>query len=104
MSKYSLFKLWNERYGKAEEVVDYAGRRMLKSAIGNRNSAFEPTIDHIRPISDGGKDAKENIEICHRETNEEKADQWPHWTANGQKFHGKKVKGTSHGYTIEKED
>ena len=32
MSKYSIKELWNEFYGTKEEVYDYAGRLMLKSA------------------------------------------------------------------------
>ena len=35
MSKYSIKDLWNEIYGTREEVYDYAGRLMLKSACGN---------------------------------------------------------------------
>ena len=71
MSKYSIKELWNERFGKQDEVYDYADRLMLKSACGNHNSSYQPTIDHIRPLSAGGKDTKENIIICHFETNEE---------------------------------
>mgnify|MGYP003303635420 CR=1 FL=1 len=56
MSKYTVKELWEERYGKAEEIIDYAGRRMLKSACGDPNSRYQPTIDHLRPISKGGRD------------------------------------------------
>ena len=48
MYKYSVKELWNERYGAREEVRDYAGRLMLKSACGNPHSVYQPTIDHIR--------------------------------------------------------
>jgi hypothetical protein len=40
MSKYSIKELWEEIYGKREEVYDYAGRPMLKSACGNPHSAY----------------------------------------------------------------
>ena len=100
MSKYTVLELWNERYGKAEEIADYAGRTMKKSACGNPNSSFEPTIDHIRPLSEGGKDVKQNIEICNYETNAEKGDHYPHWTTNDRRFHAEKTKGVSNGYTI----
>lgn len=100
MSKYSVNAIWEERYGKKEEVFDYAGRRMLKSACGNPNSAYQPTIDHIRPLSKGGKDVRENIILCHRETNEEKADRFPHWQINGTRYHAKKTKNENNGYTI----
>lgn len=100
MTKYSIKKLWDERYGKQEEVYDYAGRRMLKSACGNFHSAYQPTIDHIRPLSNGGKDTKENIVICHYETNEEKADHFPHWKVNGRRFYAKKKMEIPNGYEI----
>ena len=103
MSKYSIKELWNEFYGTKEEVCDYAGRLMLKSACGNPHSAYQPTIDHIRPITDGGKDTKANIVICHYLTNEEKADNFPHWKVNQVRCHAKKAKGIQNGYTIIKE-
>ena len=101
MSKYTVKELWEERYGSVDEVYDYAGRRMLKSACGNLYSDYQPTIDHIRPISDGGRDIKGNIEICHIVTNAEKGDSFPTWNTNGKRFHAKRVKGTSDEYTIE---
>ena len=39
-----------------------------------KQSAYHPTLDHIRPLSAGGCDVPENIIICHRDTNEEKAE------------------------------
>ncbi len=103
MTKYLIKKLWNEFFGTEEKVFDYAGRIMLKSACGNPNSAYQPTIDHIRPIADGGRDIKENVIICHHLTNEEKADSFPHWKANGLRFHAKKAKGVQNGYQIVEE-
>lgn len=103
MPKSDIKVLWNEIYGKKDKVYDYAGRQMLKSACGNPNSEYEPTIDHIRPRSGGGKDTKENIVICNWETNEEKAESFPHWKANGMRFHARKKKNTQNGYEIIKE-
>lgn len=103
MSKHSVKQLWNERYGNNERVYDYAGRLMLKSACGNPNSAYQPTIDHIRPLSKGGKDVRENIILCHRDTNEEKADHYPHWKVNNISFHAERTKGIQNGYKITKE-
>ncbi len=100
MSKFTTIELWNERYGNKEDVYDYSGILMKKSACGNPNSKYHPTLDHIRPLSQGGKDIKGNIEICHRDTNEEKADSFPNWTANGKRFQAKRVKGTSDEYDI----
>ena len=101
MSNYRTIDLWNERYGSTEEVVDYAGRLMKKSACGNPNSKYHPTLDHIRPISKGGCDVKGNIEVCHRDTNEEKGDSFPTWKTNGKRFQARRVKGTSTDYVIE---
>ena len=91
MSKYNLIVLWENVFPHQNEAYDYAGRRMLKSAIGNQNSRYCPTIDHIRPLAKGGKDVLENIVICAQETNEEKADTFPNWYANGRRFQARKV-------------
>ena len=96
MSKYSVEELWSEFFGEANEVEDEAGRVMKRSAVKNPNSRYEPTIDHIRPLSDDGKDVKENISICNRITNREKGDKWPHWKANQRRFHGEKI--SRYGY------
>ena len=103
MSKYSVKELWNEIYGKKEQAYDYAGRLMLKSAFGNPHSAYQPTIDHIRPISADGKDVRQNIVICHWETNEEKGNSFPHWKANDHRFHAKKTNSKSIGYHVVEE-
>ena len=92
--------LWENVFPHQNEAYDYAGRRMLKSAIGNQNSRYCPTLDHIRPLAKGGKDVLENIVICAQETNEEKADTFPNWYANGRRFQARKVKGTSNEYDI----
>lgn len=44
----------------------------------------------------------ENIVICNRITNEEKADKFPTWSTNGTMFQAKRVKGTSNEYDIYK--
>jgi len=100
MSKFDLFSLWEERFPKQEQVVDYAGRIMLKSAIGQNGSRFAPTIDHVRPISRGGADSKENIVICNRETNREKGNSFPNWKVNGVCFQAKRVSKSSGSYDI----
>ena len=101
MSKQIVLKLWNERYGSKEDVYDYSGRLMKKSAIGNQNSNYEPTIDHIRPISRDGKDVVENLVICNRITNQEKADKFSMWNTNDKTFQAVRVKGNRSAYTIQ---
>ena len=100
MSKYRTIDVWNTIYGKTEEVYDYTGRLMKKSACGNPNSKFHPTLDHIRPLSNGGCDVLENLIICHRDTNEEKADFFPHWNANNERYHARRVRGSRVAYEI----
>ena len=103
MSK-DILTLWKERYGNAQEVYDYAGRLMKRAACGDLHSAYHPTVDHIRPLAKEGKDVDQNIEICHRTTNEEKGDKFPHWKTNGQHFKAIRTKGVKDGYTIVKDD
>ena len=100
MSKYKTVDVWNRVFGARQEAYDYAGRLMKKSACGNPNSAYHPTLDHIRPLSGGGCDVPENIIICHRDTNAEKANHFPHWKANGTTFHARRVKGYRVEYEI----
>jgi len=63
MSKYKTIDAWNRVFGTKQEAYDYTGRLMKKSACGNPNSAYHPTLDHIRPLSAGGCDVPENIII-----------------------------------------
>lgn len=99
-SKYKVKDIWNERYGNIDEIDDYAERIIKKSDCGNINSFYEPTIDHIRPLSNGGKDVKGNIVICHRDTNFEKGDNFPHWKSNAKRFHAKRINGLKTNYVI----
>lgn len=100
MSKYTTIEIWNEVYGNKEDVYDYAGRQIKKSACGNPQSQYHPTLDHIRPLSAGGKDVKGNLKICHIYTNQEKGDNFPHWKANGKKFKAIRKKGVADFYKI----
>ncbi len=101
MSKYSCTELWERAFGSKQQVYDYAGRLMKKAACGDPHSACHPTVDHIRPLSQGGSDVPENIVICHRDTNAEKADRFPSWRTNGRTFHAVRIRGKRTGYRIE---
>lgn len=103
MSKYKTIDVWNRVFGAKQEVYDYAGRPIKKSACGNPNSLYFPTIDHIRPLANGGHDVLENIIICHRDTNSEKGDHFPHWKTNGSSFHAKRIRGSRVEYKIIKD-
>lgn len=100
MSKFTTLEVWNKRYGNKEDVKDYTGRLMKKSTCANPNSKYNPTLDHIRPLSKGGSDVLDNIEVCHRDTNEEKSDKFPAWKANGRRFHAVRVRGSRVAYNI----
>ncbi len=104
MSKYRTIDIWNRVYREKQEAYDYAGRLMKKSACGKPNSPYHPTLDHIRPLSKGGCDVPGNIIICHRDTNAEKADHFPHWKTNGTSFHARRVNGSRVEYKIIIED
>lgn len=100
MSKYNTIDVWNAVYGNKEIVTDYAGRVIKKSACGDRFSSCQPTIDHVRPLSMGGSDVMENIVLCHRDTNYEKADSFPHWKTNNQSFKAVRVRGSRTAYKV----
>ena len=71
MSKHKTIDVWNRVFGAKQEAYDYTGRLMKKSACGNPNSDYHPTLDHI-----------------------------PHWKANGAHYHARRVKGSRVEYEI----
>ena len=83
LNKETAMRLWNKRYGKETTVKDFAGRKMAKGAYNNRNSAQGWNVDHILPQSKGGVTAEHNLAICNIKTNDEKADKFPSFKANG---------------------
>lgn len=106
-------RIWSKRYGKELKVTDFAGRTMVKSAYDDRDSNYGWNIDHILPQSKGGKTAEHNLVCCHILTNDEKADKFPCFNANGHEFEILKVQNhyeikerisTSQNEGIEKDD
>ena len=81
-------------FGKNTNAVDYAGREIRKGAYNDRNSQFGWNVDHILPVSKNGKTSDHNLICCHILTNDEKANSFPLFNANGQKF--KIVKKQNH--------
>ena len=104
MSKYNLKDLWEYFYGRKTEAKDYTGRKMYKSALSDPSNPYQPTIEHIRPLSKGGSDVLENIIICRCDTNGEKADKFPAWIANKKRWHAVRVKGSRVAYKVEEDD
>lgn len=84
-------RLWSKYFGKDTKAVDFAGRTIAKGAYNDRNSKFGWNVDHILPQSKGGATADYNLVCCHIKTNDEKADIFPCFKANGIAFEIVKV-------------
>jgi hypothetical protein len=84
-------RLWNKSFGKETKVKDFAGRTIAKGAYNDRNSDCGWNVDHILPQSRGGATADHNLVCCHILTNDEKADKFPCFNANGVSFEILKV-------------
>ena len=91
INRATAMLLWNKSFGKSSKAKDFAGREMLKAAYDDRGSKYGWNIDHILPKSRGGKTTESNLICCHIKTNDEKADKFPCFTANGKKFEIVKV-------------
>lgn len=94
LNRETAMRLWGVFFGKKTNAVDYAGREIRKGAYNDRNSQFGWNVDHILPVSKGGKTADHNLICCHILTNDEKADSFPLFNANNLKF--KIVKKQNH--------
>ena len=86
LNRETAMRLWAKAFGKDTRAVDYAGRVIAKGAYGDRNSEFGWNVDHILPQSKGGTTADHNLICCHILTNDEKADRFPAFVANGRRF------------------
>lgn len=91
LNQETAMRLWNKSFGKETKVKDFTGRTIAKGAYNDRNSEFGWNVDHILPQSRGGKTADHNLVCCHILTNDEKADKFPAFKANGINFEIVKV-------------
>ena len=91
LNRETAMRLWNKSFGKESKTADFAGRVMAKGAYNDRNSEFGWNVDHILPQSKGGVTADHNLVCCHILTNDEKADKFPCFNANGISFEIVKV-------------
>ena len=91
LNRETAMRLWNKSFGKDTKVKDFTGRTIAKGAYNDRNSEFGWNVDHILPQSRGGKTADHNLVCCHILTNDEKADKFPAFKANGINFEIVKV-------------
>lgn len=86
LNRETAMRLWSKIFGKETSVFDFSGRKIVKGAYNDRNSEFAWNVDHIYPQSKGGATNDSNLIVCHILTNDEKADKFPCFTANKQKF------------------
>lgn len=86
LNKETAIRLWVQQFGKKQKAMDFAGREIAKAAYNDRNSNFGWNVDHILPISRGGKTADYNLICCHILTNDEKSDKFPCFKANEKEF------------------
>lgn len=91
LNQETAMRLWNKQFGDETRVTDFANREIDKGAYNDRNSKYGWNVDHIFPVSQGGKTNDSNLIVCHIKTNDEKADKFPCFTANGIKFEIVKV-------------
>jgi len=91
LNRETAMRLWNKSFGKESKAIDFAGRTIAKGAYNDRNSNFGWNVDHILPQSKGGVTADHNLVCCHIMTNDEKADKFPCFNANGISFEVVKV-------------
>ena len=91
LNRETAMRLWNKSFGKDTKATDFAGRNIAKGAYNDRNSEFGWNVDHILPQSKGGATADYNLICCHIKTNDEKADTFPCFSANGIAFEIVKV-------------
>ena len=86
LNRETAMRLWNKSFGKETKIRDFAGRIIAKGAYNDRNSDCGWNVDHILPQSRGGATADHNLVCCHILTNDEKADKFPCFNANGVSF------------------
>ena len=86
LNKETAMRLWVQQFGSKQKAVDFSGREIARAAYNNRDSKFGWNVDHILPQSRGGKTADHNLVCCNILTNDEKADRFPCFKANGKEY------------------
>lgn len=94
ISRAYAMKYWEEFYGNATEVEDFAGRKMIKSDYNSSyNEECAWVIARKGPTSTYGNWDRPNLVCCHKKTDEEKGSDFPLFRANGKTFEVIKVQG-----------
>ena len=66
-------KEYREYHGKPEHIKERAERNKARREMGLKKG--DPReVDHIKPLSKGGGNNKENLRVVSRKTNREKSD------------------------------
>ncbi len=86
IDKEEANRLWEIQFGKKQQAFDFSGRKIIKAAYNDRRSNYGWNIDHVLPSSRGGKTVDYNLICSHILTNDEKADKFPCFKANGKVF------------------
>lgn len=89
---------WKKEFGDVDEAEDFTGRTILKCAYGQNNSRYGWDIDHILPLSRGGKDTDDNKQIVHVDTNDEKGDKTMFVSDNGRTYQVQKTANNPPAY------
>ena len=86
-------KFWEHEFGSSDVGYDFAGREVRKGAHGKEQdgSRYLWNIDHILPVSMGGNNDLNNLQITRLDTNSERANRMSFWIndvldANGNSF------------------
>lgn len=105
-------RLWKDIFGDKEWASDCFGTLMHRDAQSNEavvmikpgtNQKYDYSwnIDHIRPkasyTNESDADFMNNYEIMHRQNNQAKSDDYPHFKVNDKSY---KVVSGEHGYGI----
>lgn len=70
-------QVWNRRFGLNTEGFDACRNLIKRFEYGNTKSPYGWEIDHIRPVSMGGRDNIENLRPLQWRTNRTKGDNFP---------------------------
>lgn len=89
INKKSALKFWDETYGeKAYIVKDFHGNYMCRDAYADKDFQVDIkgkkvncgwNIHHMKPKSQGGKNAKENLICTNITTNEKAGNKTTYW-------------------------
>lgn len=94
LEEKDIQNIWNkativEGYNSDAYRKDACGAWIMRDKFGDRNHIFGWEIDHIYPVSLGGKDDIENLRPLHWENNVSKGGDYPRYksviTSNGAK-------------------